>query len=72
MATDQEATMGHSGEIPDEIIRIRERRDRRIAEIRARKSEIKVEPFSGLKRLVDSQDEYRERIDKIIRRIVDG
>lgn len=40
----------------------RAERDRRIAEIRARKSEIKVEPSPGLKELVDSQDEFRDRL----------
>lgn len=47
----------------------RAERDRHLAEIRARKSEIKVEPSPGMKELIDSQDEYRERIKACIRLI---
>jgi hypothetical protein len=72
MATDQETTKGRSGDIPEEIIRIRERRDRQLAEIQARKSEIKVEPHPGIKRMVDTQDEFRKRIKEITRRIARG
>jgi hypothetical protein len=48
---------------PLQAVKVRRaERDRRIAEIRARKSEIKVEPSPGLKELVDSQDEFRDRL----------
>jgi hypothetical protein len=72
MATDQENTRGEPSYVPIEIVKIRERRDRRIAEIHARKREIKVEPNPGLKELVDTQDEFRKRIKEITRRIARG
>ncbi len=42
---------------------------RRIDEIWDRRYEIEVEPPRGMKKMVDSQDEYLERIRTITRRI---
>jgi hypothetical protein len=72
MAKPDDAPVAESGYIPETVKRRREERDRRMAEISARRSEIKVEPSPGLKELVDSQDEFRERIKELVRRIVSG
>jgi hypothetical protein len=50
--------------------RIRREGDERIAALRLRLAEEPVEPDPGLKALVDSQPEFRERIMKRIERIV--
>jgi hypothetical protein len=70
MATPDDTPLDKWAGIPDTVKRRWERRDRRMAEITARRSEIKVEPHPGLKELVDTQDEYRERIRAHIRNIV--
>lgn len=42
---------------------------RRIDEMWERRHELEVEPSPGIKELVDSQDEYRERVKARIRRL---
>jgi hypothetical protein len=60
-------TVDDIADLPETVKARRARRDRRIAEIRARHSEIKVEPSPGLKELVDSQDEFRDRVRSSVR-----
>lgn len=70
MAGQDDTSVAKSDYIPETVRKRREERDRRIAEIRARRSEIEVEPHPGLKELVDSQDEFRERVRSHIRKII--
>lgn len=50
--------------------RIRSERDERLAALRVRLAEEPVEPDPGLKSLVDTQDEFRERIMRRVYRII--
>jgi hypothetical protein len=53
------------------LARLRRERDERLAALRIRPAEEPVESDPGLKELVDTQGEFRERIMKRIERIVE-
>jgi hypothetical protein len=50
--------------------RIRRERDERLVALRKRLAEEPVEPDPGLKRLVDTQDEFQERVLRRVYRIM--
>jgi hypothetical protein len=50
--------------------RLRRERDERLVALRVRLAEEPVEPHPGLKRLVDTQEEFRERIMRRVDRII--
>ena len=52
------------------VERLRRERDERIAEIWERMPELEVEPHPGLKRLVDTNDEFREHLMARIERVI--
>jgi|GEM_PF-6447739 len=54
----------------DVAARMRREREERLAAMRVKLAEEPVEPHPGLKRLVDTQDEFRERVMGRIERII--
>jgi hypothetical protein len=54
------------------VARLRRERDERIAELPAKLAKEPVEPHPGLQRLVDTQDEFRERVMSKLRAALYG
>ena len=70
MATVEDKTVDDFEDLRVVAARIRRERDERLAVLRVRLAEEPIEPHPGLKRLVDTQDEFRERIMKRVDRII--
>lgn len=60
---------GNGPAVPESVDPGRAELLRRIDEMWERRHEIEVEPPTGLQELVDTQDEYRERVMARIRRL---
>ena len=70
MVRSGDKTAGDFEDLREVVARIRRERDERIAALRVRLAEEPVEPDPGLKWLVDTQDEFRERIMGRIARMI--
>jgi hypothetical protein len=70
MTEEKYREIGDDEDLLEFAARIRRERDENIAEIRETKFE--VEPHPGLKRLVDTQGEFREQVMGELRRALYG
>jgi hypothetical protein len=70
MSEDENKTLDELENLGLVLARLRRERDERLAALRIRLAEEPIEPDPGWKELIDTQDEFRERIMKRIERIV--
>jgi hypothetical protein len=70
MAEGDDTMVDRREKLVDMADRVFRERDEDIAAMRVRLAEEPVEPHPGLKRLVDTQDEFRERVMARIDRMI--
>jgi hypothetical protein len=70
MAEGDKPVVDQQEKLVDMAVRMRRERDERLAALRLKLAEEPVEPDPGLKELVDTQDEFRERIMARIDRMI--
>jgi hypothetical protein len=71
MSEDENKNLDELEDLGLVLARLRRERDERLAAFRVKLAEEPVESNPGLKELVDTQDEFRERIMKRIEPIVE-